>query len=302
MGTVVSIVSEHIALPEPRVDPNQTLASAHFAVTSDGERTYYQINHGVAERHSFVILLSHGNMENTYISLARINRFLTRFPYCIVVNYDYPTNGNSTGPRTELGLNLAVESVYYQVVEKLNLPVVLWGRSIGSSPTCHLATKTKPAAIVLESAIASVKFMIPKFAEFVLFGPLQQPFDNLDRIDSQTWPRTFIVHGMCDTILNYSDHAVSLYKKVTALEEIPGLFEYEKSLQEMCHNQGAKVDALVNSIDIKNAWVEYQQLKKEKQAFIVASGKHTLLLYPFAQHNDVLKYMNQTLNVLADAL
>lgn len=77
---------------------------------------------------------------------------------------EYPKFGISRGYSNEETLNSVAKSVYDFVKEELNIPhdrIILIGRSIGTGPTCALASylqlnKTPPAAVVLQSPFTSI--------------------------------------------------------------------------------------------------------------------------------------------------
>eukprot|EP00415_Alexandrium_ostenfeldii_P004516 UN4516 len=82
--------------------------------------------------------------------------------------------------------------------------VVLWGRSIGSGPTVHLASKTAVRAMVLQSPLLSIYRIAFSFS---LPGDM---FHNVDKIGKACCP-IYVMHGTNDEIIHYS-HAEELVR------------------------------------------------------------------------------------------
>eukprot|EP00456_Euglypha_rotunda_P039357 TRINITY_DN30312_c0_g1_i3.p1 TRINITY_DN30312_c0_g1~~TRINITY_DN30312_c0_g1_i3.p1 ORF type:complete len:123 (+),score=13.58 TRINITY_DN30312_c0_g1_i3:162-530(+) len=81
-----------------------------------------------------------------------------------VFGYDYPGYGYSVGPISEEDVYDALESCYNFLVKHKGVDpsgIVLYGRSMGSAPTCELAAKFggqdgKIAGVILESGLCSI--------------------------------------------------------------------------------------------------------------------------------------------------
>lgn len=90
---------------------------------------------------------------------------------------------------------------------------MLYGRSLGSGPSCHLAAKTaasgRPVAgLILHSPFTSVYRVVFDFG----FTVLGDKFSNIDRIDKIQCP-AFIVHGQDDNIVPF-EHGQRLHDAV----------------------------------------------------------------------------------------
>lgn len=87
-----------------------------------------------------------------------------------------------------------IETVYLYLTENLNIPsdnIILFGRSIGSGPSCYLAEKYKVAGVMLHAPLMS--------ALRVVFSNLRwtfwfDKFPNIDRMKNFDCP-VYIVHG-----------------------------------------------------------------------------------------------------------
>ena len=76
-----------------------------------------------------------------------------------VVLYDYTGYGLSTGAPSELGCYADIESVFTWLVERCHVPVnriLAYGRSLGTGPSVHLATKNPLAGVIIQSGFASI--------------------------------------------------------------------------------------------------------------------------------------------------
>ena len=125
------------------------------------------------------------------------------------VVYEYTGFGESNGRLPgEESLYEDIETVYLYLTENLNISpdnIILYGRSIGSGPSCYLAEKYDVAGVILHAGLLS--------AFRVLFNlRWTLPFDkfpNSDRIKNIDCP-VYIVHGRRDEIVPFY-HAQELY-------------------------------------------------------------------------------------------
>jgi hypothetical protein len=72
--------------------------------------------------------------------------------------------------------------------------IILFGRSIGSSPACYVASKRNPAALLLMSPFKSIKEVAKDLVGWVLAMAIAERFRNIDLIEEVKCP-IFIVHG-----------------------------------------------------------------------------------------------------------
>jgi len=99
-----------------------------------------------------------------------------------------------------------IEAAYKFLVEVRNIPpesIILYGRSVGSGPTCYLAAKTASegrsvGGVILHSPFLSV-CRVAVDAGFSLPGDL---FRNLDQAPKIRCP-VFIIHGTSDTVVPF---------------------------------------------------------------------------------------------------
>ena len=192
-----------IFFPPP---PSYTLSSidATLVPTRDGAEiaTLHLPNPGA----DLTIIFSHGNAEDLGHALPFLEA-LRETGYS-VIGYDYRGYGASRGGRpTAAGTYRDIEAVYRYATEELRIPaasIVLFGRSVGSGPTTHLAARHEVGGMIVENAFTSAFVVVTRV-------PLL-PFDrypNLENIRRATCP-VLIIHAMNDEIIPLA-HGRRLY-------------------------------------------------------------------------------------------
>ena len=120
-----------------------------------------------AGKRRLTLLWSHGNA----MDCGELHGFLSQLSLELdvgIVAYDYSGYGASTGLPSERNLLLDSQSVYDWIRSSLNVDVahelVVYGQSVGSGPSVHLATKQAVRALVLHSPIASgIRVLAPNW-------------------------------------------------------------------------------------------------------------------------------------------
>lgn len=161
------------------------------------------------------ILYSHGNAEDLNSSFSWMRR-LSRELNVNVVGYDYTGYGLSTGIPSEHNCYSDIESVYEHLIKVKGLAphqIVLYGRSLGSGPSCWLASKTSRegnpvGGLLLHSPFTSV-YRVVMNVGFTLAG---DKFSNVDKIPTVACP-VMICHGREDTVVPFA-HGVELHNSV----------------------------------------------------------------------------------------
>eukprot|EP00438_Fugacium_kawagutii_P024953 Skav213210 [mRNA] locus=scaffold2826:590600:593264:- [translate_table: standard] len=98
----------------------------------------------------FTLLFSHGNAED----LGMIIQYFREVSHILDVNifaYDYTGYGMSSGEPSEDALYADIEAAFKYLRDIVGIPwsnIILYGRSIGSGPSIHLATRTAVRAMV----------------------------------------------------------------------------------------------------------------------------------------------------------
>lgn len=234
MGSAVSSeISKRAFLPPPSTY-SSTLESIEWAEGEDGTRIpYVFFSHPDATN---TILFSHGNAED----LGDLQAWMRYLSIQLKVNacaYDYPGYGICCPDEaaSEEGCYRAVEIMFEHLLGK-GIPaqsILLWGRSLGSGPTVHLAHKLSivPSrsndllsclgndhmpdmdcghsligGVILQSPIASAIRVVSSALAFRVFDI----FENIHKIDVVR-PPVMIVHGKKDMVVPF-EHGVQLYQ------------------------------------------------------------------------------------------
>lgn len=151
------------------------------------------------------ILFSHGNAEDLGMIYDWFND-LARVLRCNIMAYDYSGYGKSNGAPTENGCYADIEAAYtYLTTERhiLSEQIVLYGRSLGSGPSCYLASKTASqgrsvAGVILQSPLLSAYRVAFNF-RFTMAG---DKFPNIDYAPHIRCP-VFIIHGTQDEVVPF---------------------------------------------------------------------------------------------------
>mmetsp|Transcript_20944 Transcript_20944/g.59778 ORF Transcript_20944/g.59778 Transcript_20944/m.59778 type:complete len:210 (+) Transcript_20944:335-964(+) len=159
------------------------------------------------------ILFSHGNAEDlnsAYWWMRKLSHELD----VNVMGYDYTGYGSNQEDPGESKCYCDIEAVYDHLLNVRGLnpeQIVLYGRSLGSGPSCYLAEKTsregRPVGgLILHSAFASVYRVVMDFGITVP----GDKFANIDRVGGVQCP-IFIIHGQKDDIVPF-EHATAVEK------------------------------------------------------------------------------------------
>ncbi len=166
------------------------------------------------------ILYSHGNAED----IGRIEETLQSWVQegYSVIAYDYPGYGHSSGKPNEQGCYDAIDAVYSHLTDELNIPsdkIVIWGRSLGTGPSCYLAKKQKTAGLLLESPFMSTFLTVTEYP----LVPWDR-FRNLERAPHIQSP-SLVIHGHQDEVILFR-HGKKFFN---ALPEPKKLVEFENA-------------------------------------------------------------------------
>jgi abhydrolase domain-containing protein 17 len=165
---------------------------------------------------SVTILFSHGNAEDLggiydwFSDLARVLRVN-------IMAYDYTGYGKSTGASpSEEHCYADIEAAFRYLVEIRRIQpeqIVLYGRSLGSGPSCFLAQKTAKegrsvGGVILQSPLLSAYRVAFNF-RFTMIG---DRFPNIDYAPYIACP-VFIVHGTQDEVVPFW-HGEELWERI----------------------------------------------------------------------------------------
>lgn len=160
----------------------------------------------------YTMVFSHGNAEDIYLVEQWLQNYFLKVVNVNAVVYEYTGFGEANGIPQEQSLYDDIETVYLYLTEILSIPsyqIILFGRSIGSGPSCYLAEKYEVAGVILHAPLMSIlRVVFPKLRWSFFFDK----FPNIDRIKSFDCP-VFIIHGERDEIVHV-DHSRRLWGNV----------------------------------------------------------------------------------------
>ncbi|EEY53579.1 serine protease family S09X, putative [Phytophthora infestans T30-4] len=157
------------------------------------------------DKAEYTVLFSHGNAEDLgmiYDWFREVSRRLQ----ANVMSYDYSGYGISEGEPSEEACYADIETAFAYLVNVKKIPpgkIILYGRSLGSGPTTHLAVKQSGieqpvAGVILQSPVLSMFRVVFNF-RYTFPGDL---FCNIDIIDQVRSPVT-IIHGTRDEVVPF---------------------------------------------------------------------------------------------------
>ena len=151
------------------------------------------------------VLYSHGNDSNISTCLGVVKLF--RSLGFSVALYDYGGYGKSTGTPSEERLYADAMAAWEYLTEERKLDpgaILLWGPSFGGGPTCELATRVKPAGVVLENTFTSMSDAA--FKDYPWFPGwlfIRHRFDNEAKMPEIHAP-VMVIHSQGDMLYPYS--------------------------------------------------------------------------------------------------
>lgn len=157
------------------------------------------------------ILYSHGNATDIG-AMASLQCVIAKNVKCHVLVYDYSGYGESGGIPMEKNTYRDVKMVYEWVVANVThheRNVVLYGQSVGSGPSCYLASRRgHVGGLILHSPFTSgMRVLTPSRALACL-----DIFPNIERITKVQCP-VFIIHGKKDQEVAF-EHGLALQAAV----------------------------------------------------------------------------------------
>ena len=159
----------------------------------------------IDRKSAVTILFSHGNAED----LGMIYEWFCEFTREVHVNlfaYDYDGYGKASGKPTEQGCYDDVDAAFSFLTDVLHQQpenIVIYGRSLGSGPSCYLAERLRKqnvrvGGLVLQNPLLSVYRVAFNF-RFTMPGDM---FPNIDRISNVACP-VYIIHGTRDEVVPF---------------------------------------------------------------------------------------------------
>jgi pimeloyl-ACP methyl ester carboxylesterase len=153
------------------------------------------------------MLFFHGNAEDIGLTYELIDHMRSSFKINILA-VEYPDYGIYKDPEGcgEQKILEDSEDVMDYVLNTTGLlyeDIILFGRSMGSGPACHLASRSNVAALMIMSGYTSIKEVARHKVGRFLASFVKERFENLKILPRVMCP-TFIVHGQKDSLIPIS--------------------------------------------------------------------------------------------------
>jgi len=185
-----------------------TPAEEHLLATVHGGQIHY-LHLKVAKPRGLVFYL-HGNTG----SLRRwqfMAEEISSFGFDVVV-MDYRGYGLSKGTKRESWMHRDAEMVFDEVVTGYtDLPVMIYGRSLGAGFATRLASRRRITALVLETPFSNLLDIARHYLPFIPVSFLLRYHFRSDEYIRSVQSPILILHGTRDRIVPYSS-ALRLYR------------------------------------------------------------------------------------------
>ena len=182
----------------------------------------------IDRKSKITIIFSHGNAEDIGCFYDSFCELAAEVGVNVLL-YDYDGYGKATGQPTEQGCYDCIDAAYQFLTVTLRIPseqIVLYGRSLGSGPSCYLAERLhrekKPlGGLILQVLQYNAFYGMIYYYILTVFMYEQAPlmsifrvafnfrftlpydmFANIDRIGGVGCP-VFIIHGVKDEVVPF---------------------------------------------------------------------------------------------------
>jgi uncharacterized protein len=199
---------------EPRFaffpSPGESTTPSEFGVpftavtltTADGEQVRAWLLEGSDAR--AVVVYFHGNGGNLSI-WAPILSDLAIHGYDVLA-VDYRGYGLSSGRPTERGVYRDADAVleHLPTANRGSLPVIYWGRSLGTAVAAYAASRRRPDGIILEAGFPDARAVVrtsPLLAFLAIFSTYR--FPTAERLAGVDTP-ALVLHGDADRVIPFA--------------------------------------------------------------------------------------------------
>ena len=173
-------------------------------VTADGVRLHGWFVPGETARGT--LLFFHGNAGNISHRLDSIALFQRMQLNVLII--DYRGYGRSEGRASESGTYRDAEAAWFYLTETRGIEasaIIVFGRSLGASIAAWLASRQRPAGLILESGFSSVPSMAERLYPFLPVRWLSNfRYDTRRYVGGIACP-LLVVHSRGDEIIPYAE-------------------------------------------------------------------------------------------------
>ena len=170
--------------------------------TRDGERLRAWLLKGTDSR--ALVVYFHGNGGNLS-NWAPILSDLARHGFDVLA-FDYRGYGVSTGRPTESGVYRDADAVLEHLsgANTGSLPVIYWGRSLGTAVAAYAASRRRPDGIILEAGFPDARAVVRSSPPLALLSVFSSY-----RFATAAWLKTaqtpgLVIHGDADQVIPFA--------------------------------------------------------------------------------------------------
>jgi fermentation-respiration switch protein FrsA (DUF1100 family) len=194
--------------------PSRELTATPARIGLDYEAVTLQTEDGVRLSAWFIphpapratLLFFHGNAGNLSHRLESIGLFHELGLAVFII--DYRGYGESEGDPTEAGTYRDAAAAWRYLVERRQIAaqeIVIFGRSLGAAIAADLASHTRPAALIIESAFTSVPNMAARLYPWLPVRWLSRyRYNTQHSLETITCP-LLVIHSREDDIIPFSE-------------------------------------------------------------------------------------------------
>jgi len=213
MGSIGSHVATGYVFPAPD-SKYTTKDNAIELLPTDIENYSIPFTHIQTKDPRALLFYSHGNAEDLY-SVVDYLKDVSKELNVDVISWDFAGYGlhktlDNVKPSEENVYDDATKMFAYVQIQadNKNIPIIVYGRSLGSAPAIYVAAKYKNevAGLVVESGFRSIARVVSN-----TLHNIYDLFDNELVIQSQTTIPTLFIHGKQDHVVPFS-HGQHLYE------------------------------------------------------------------------------------------
>ncbi|KRX09336.1 hypothetical protein PPERSA_09220 [Pseudocohnilembus persalinus] len=185
-----------------------------------------------------ILIYFHGNAEDLGYSYDFANA-LRKNLQINVLSVEYPGYGAYEGNPCSDKIIEDCEIVFEFLTSTLNISakkIFLFGRSIGSGPATHLASKKRPGCLILMCPYTSIRNIVKDLVGAWPALLVADRFKNIEKISKVRCP-SFFVHGQKDKLIPYQ-HSIDLMSKCQGMS-------YLNLSENMTHNEFRMMDDII---------------------------------------------------------
>lgn len=159
-----------------------------------------------------LFIFSHGTSGNLYHRVKLVENIMNKLETSVIL-YDYRGYGRSIGSCSEENLYQDIETVYNCAIQKYKPEnIILYGSSLGTIPTIHLASTINCKLVILHAPFVSLRQIIPWYLRYFIYFAIND-FNMIEKIKSIKSP-TLIFHSTDDNVIPYW-HSTEIINNLT---------------------------------------------------------------------------------------